>query len=267
MPVNRPYRRTNRQFTDGSYRHSYTDHPKFAKAPEDHIRAFLLLLKDLQELFDYVEPADNNHSCFSYRIHALLLRVCVEVEANCKAILQENGYSIKRDFNMGHYRMINETHLLSSYQIKIPNWRGKQNVRIPFSAWEIGDKRLSWYQAYNDTKHNRHSAFETANFEHLIDAYCGLLVLLSAQFGTNDFVPRPIPLAMSGPTDGLKTGIGDYFRVKFPESCPSELQYDFDWQKLRSETDPFQEIDYFAIAKSIEKRSHSGKSGKKTSRP
>ena len=93
MPVSRPYRRTCRLFSDGNYswsgRLAYIRHPKFAKAPEHYIRAFLLLLKDLYDLFDYVEPADNNIDCYSYRIHALLLRACVEVEANCKAILVE----------------------------------------------------------------------------------------------------------------------------------------------------------------------------------
>ncbi|GAC1656014.1 MAG: hypothetical protein NVS4B3_21320 [Gemmatimonadaceae bacterium] len=94
--VDRPYRRTSRQFVDGSYgdggRWQYVLHPKFARAPGQYVRAFLLLQKDLQELFDFVEPAEQNLRCFSYRIHALLLRACIEVQANCKAILVENEY-------------------------------------------------------------------------------------------------------------------------------------------------------------------------------
>ena len=109
MPVTCPYRRTCRQFVDGSYseggRWQYMLHPKFAQAPEHYVRAFLLLLKDLQELFDYIEPADKNLHCYSYRIHALLLRACVEVEANCKAILKENGYSKSDNWNMDDGRL------------------------------------------------------------------------------------------------------------------------------------------------------------------
>lgn len=55
------------------------------------MRAFLLVQKDLQELFDYVEPADKKLCCYSYRIHELLMRTCIEVKANCKAILSENA--------------------------------------------------------------------------------------------------------------------------------------------------------------------------------
>ncbi len=251
MPINRPYRRTCRQFMYGSYteggRWQYMAHPQFAQAPEHYVRAFLLLLKDLQELFDYVEPADKNLSCYSYRIHSLLLRACVEVEANCKAILTENGYSKAGDMNMNDYKKIEKTHLLSSYQVKVPTWSGNRYARSPFLAWSTG-RSLPWYQAYNTTKHDRHSEFEKATFGHLIDACCGLLVLLSAQFETNDFSPGNTLMAFEGANDGMENGIGGYFRVKFPDNWPVELRYDFDWQKLKHEADPFQTIDYSKIA-------------------
>lgn len=250
MSVNRPYRRTCRQFVDGKYteggRWEYMIHPKFAQSPSHYVRAFLLLLKDLQELFDYVEPADNNLSCYSYRIHSLLLRSCVEVEANCKAILKENGYSKPRDMNMDDYKKINTTHRLSSYQVKVPYWNGNKDIRIPFSAWPTGGA-LPWYQAYNTTKHNRLAEFKEATFEHLLDACCGVLVVLSAQFETNDFTPGNTLLAAEGSNDGMESGIGGYFRIKFPDDWPQELRYDFNWQELKHEPDPFQVFDYTKI--------------------
>jgi hypothetical protein len=205
VSVNRPYRRTCRQFVDGRYteggRGQYMIHPKYAQSPGRFVRAFLLILKDLQELFDYVEPADKNLGTYSYRIHALLVRACVEVESNCKAILRENGFSLKQDkkgkdihWNMGDYKKINKTHHLSAYEVKAPHWSGEEATRTPFSAWSTGNLP-PWYEAYNTTKHDRHTKFEEATFKSLIDACCGLLVLLSAQFGTNDFSPGPTFLA------------------------------------------------------------------------
>ena len=191
MPVDRPHPRACRQFVDGEYaeegRSQYINHPKFAQSPEHYVRAFLLLLKDLRDLFDYVEPADKNLACYSYRIHALLLRTCVEVEANCKAILKENGYAKSNDWNMADYKKIEKTHFLSSCEIEVPNWTGTMSTWSPFSAWDTGES-LDWYKAYNTTKHDRHSQFEQATFEQLIAASCGLLVLLSAQFRTNDCI-------------------------------------------------------------------------------
>jgi hypothetical protein len=252
MPVSRPYRRTCRQFTDGSYteggRWQYMIHPKFAQSPEHYVRAFLLLLKDLQELFDYVEPADQNLKCYSYRIHALLLRACVEVEANCKAILRENGYQKSKDMTMkDDYKKINVTHRLSSYQVKIPNWNGDQWLRTPFKAW-ASEGSLPWHQAYNATKHDRYHTFASATFEHLLDASCGLLAILSSQFETNDFSPENTLLAVGGLDDGFESGIGGFFRIKFPDDWPMEQRYEFDWQKLKKEIDPFRTIDYATIA-------------------
>ena len=166
MGIKKPFRRTCRQFTNGSYAAGgtsrYIKHKAFAQSPKHYIRAFLLIQQDLTRLFDYVEPADKNLTCYSYRTHELLLRACVEVEANCKAILVENGYTKSGDMNMkDDYRKTNATHRLSSYKVRMPVWTGHQNVRSPFGSWPSGP--LSWYQIYNATKHNRHVTFDAAN--------------------------------------------------------------------------------------------------------
>jgi len=67
-----------------------------------------------------------------------------------------------------------------------------------------------------------------------------LLVLMSAQFWTHDFSPSGWGLSAGGPRDGMEAAIGDYFRVKFPDDWPAEQRYDFKWQHLEGQTDPFQ---------------------------
>jgi hypothetical protein len=255
MAINKPYKRTYRPFVDGTYNKNgnweYVTDPRFAKSPEHYVRAYLLILKDLLDLLDYIEPADINGTCYSYRIHALLIRTCIEVEANCKAILTENNY-IKLnsngqpiDMNMKDYKKINNTHLLSSYKVKIPYWSGNNDVRAPFMAWSSGNSP-SWYQAYNITKHDRQSEFINASFDCLLDACCGLLVVLSAQFGTWDFSPGNISLSLDCPDNGMEYGIGGYFHIKFPDphDWSQNVLYDFNWENLKSETEPFQTINY-----------------------
>jgi hypothetical protein len=241
VPVTKPFRRTCRQFVDGSYaeggRSKYIRHPKFAKAPQQYIRAFMLIQKDLQELFDYVEPSYTNHACYSYRIHELLTRTCIEIEANCKAILSENGYARAGNWDMGDYRKLNATHHLSSYEINFPLWHGSEATRTPFAAWS-GTGPLKWYQAYNETKHDRHEEFEQANFENLLNAVAGLTAILSSQFYTDDFAPQAW-LVTEGPGDAFESAIGGYFRVKFPDDWPHADKYEFNWQILEKEADPF----------------------------
>lgn len=262
MGIRRPYYRNCRAYTDGSYseggRWKYIAHPKYARSPEQYIRAFLLLQKDLQLLFDYIEPSDTNLVCYSYRIHELLMRACIEVEANFKAILSENGYERNNDRSddirniRDDFRKIETTHRLSSYQIKIPSWHGEKSLRVPFNSWSHTAKSSpKWYQAYNKTKHNRHNEFHHANFENLLDSVCGLLVLLSSQFYTEDFSPGNSLVALSnGNWDGFESAIGGYFRIKFPSDWPESERYDFsyqEWQKFSKEENPFMRIDYNSI--------------------
>ncbi len=244
LPLARPFRRTCRQFVDGKYsgggRTDYIRHLKFARTPQQYIRAFLLIQKDLLELFDYVEPSDVNLKCYSYRIHELHTRTCIEIEANCKAILGENGYTKAGNWNMDDYRKLNATHRLSSYQVKLPLWHGNQIMRAPFAPWKASEP-LVWYQAYNQTKHDRHEQFEQANFENLLDATFGLVALVSAQFHRKDFSPHDY-LVSGDPGEGIDVAIGEYFLVKFPDDWPVADRYEFDWEQLKNEPDPFQSL-------------------------
>lgn len=259
MVVIRPFYRSCRQFVSGSYAESgtwqYVTHPKYAKSPEQYVRAFLLIQKDLQNLFDYIEPADKNLKCYSFRIHELLMRSCIETEANFKAILIENGYNKKDangkvgDLDIEDYKKLDKTHKLSSYKVKVPHWYGGKSIRTPFLSWSRPELYSpAWYQAYNKTKHNRHEEFHHANFENLIDSVCGLLVLLSSQFFTEDFSSAAYLTSSDfGPKDGMDWGIGSYFRIKFPDDWPTEERYGFsyqEWAKMAEEDNPFQQIDY-----------------------
>jgi hypothetical protein len=247
MIIDRPYRRIYRQFVNGKNSEwAYVTHPKYANSPEQYIRAFLLLQKDLQLLFDYIEPADNNLKCYSYRVHELLLRACIEIEANFKAILFENGFTKRGDTNMDDYKKIETSHRLSSYQIIIPVWHGQGNIRTPFAAWKEG-KPLPWYQAYNQTKHDRHEAFSMATFENMLDAVCGLVIVLSSQFWTHEFSASDMLLSWDGPDDSTEFAIGGYFRIKFPSDWPEEHRYNFKWQELKTEEDPFVSFDYSKV--------------------
>jgi hypothetical protein len=243
MSVTKPFKRTCRQLVDGTYQSSgngrYVRHPLFASDPVHYIRAFEILQKDVLELFDFVEPSDVNQACYSYRIHDLHTRACIEVEANCKAIMADNGYPKAGDWNMSDYRKLNTTHRLSSYQIQFPVWHGTYHTRTPFASWK-GAGRLEWYQAYNEAKHSRHENFKTANFRNLLDAVAGLVALLASQFITADF-GQSYFVAESDSTD-FEYAIGGYFRVKLADDWPAADRYDFDWQLLKNDPKPFQTL-------------------------
>lgn len=243
--ISKPYRRTVRQLADGSYANGgnarYIRDPLFASDAEHYVRAFMLIQKDLLALFDYVEPSDVNLPTYSYRIHELLTRTCIEVEANFKAILTENGCA--QAYDMRDYVKCEASHFLSQYELRFPVWQGTGHTTRPFLPWASAAP-LPWYQAYNHAKHSRHGNFQEANFGNLLDAFSGLVALLSAQFWTEDFSPAPDVLSLESRKSDMECAIGGYLEVKFPTNFPATERYDFDWRILGQEGDRFQPYPY-----------------------
>jgi hypothetical protein len=104
---------------------------------------------------------------------------------------------------------------------------------------------LPWYQAYNETKHDRHAGFFKATLDHLIDAVCGVVTVLGAQFSQAQF--DYMMSATDSVPEGYELAIGRYFTVRFPDDWPPEERYDFnaEWSNLlRHEEDPFQNFAY-----------------------
>ncbi|MCC8934383.1 hypothetical protein [Rhizobium sp. 'Codium 1'] len=247
MAIDRPFRRTVRQFADGDYteegRWRYIRHPKFCTEPEHYIRAFELIQKDLFEIFDYIEPDDENLKTYSFRIHELFIRSCIELEANFKAILKENEYQKAGTWNINDYRKIEASHFLSQYEVKLPLWRTGTKVLAPFHDWTSNGKP-TWYQEYHAAKHDRHASFSNANFDNLLHSVAGLVVVLHAQFLDGPFETQGQLEISLGPSDGYEKAIGGYFKVKLPTNIPPAERYGFTWQLLEPLADPFVDFPY-----------------------
>ncbi len=252
-PFHRNYRGFVKSPNSGYSQWAYIIDREYSDSPAHYVRAFLLIQSDLQRLFEFIEPSDCNLDTHSFRIHELLMRTCIEIEANFKAILKENIYNPtnregkpipENKWNIHNYRMVNKTHHLSSYKVYIPIWDGTQSSFEPFAQWATATE-LSWYQAYNNSKHDRKNAFKEANFFNLLNAVAGLLVLLSSQFRTEDFAPGNRSLAVEGyDYYSSEPALGDFFHIDFPNDWSEEEKYDFDWAELKKETNRFQKIDY-----------------------
>jgi hypothetical protein len=262
MSFAKPFHRNYRAIKDGpnsgysgwAYIH---DHD-YALNPEHYVRALILIQNDLQLAFEYLEPSDESRTAYSYRLHALLMRTCIEVEANFKAILEENIFTppTGRALNMTDYRKVDATHHLSSYEVMLPIWNGTPPILKPFERWRplrglpnSSGTGLPWYQAYNASKHDRHYDFKKANFENVVMAIAGLLILVSSQFRSEDFSPGPTTLSASGlDYHPMEASIGSLFRIKYPDDWADSEKYDFNWATLKAQTNRFEKIDYDAIA-------------------
>ena len=223
-------------------------HPKYALDVWHYKRAFQIIEGDLREIFTYIEPSCQNFPCFSYKISGLLNRICIEIEANFKAILKENAYSRSPSkMSMADYHKVEASHFLSGYEMRFAVWYGQSVVFRPFSSWTKSDEATSpaWYKAYNSAKHDRHSSFaQSATFEHLLNAYCGLAVLIWSQFGDASS-PGPFLLSLGKAIiyPDFEFGPLDSTLIK-PPVFPAADRYDFDWQQIGTDSDPFQSFPY-----------------------
>ena len=250
MPEACPYYRTVRRFVkkenSGWSAWQYMRHPAYAESPQRFVQGYLMIQKDLAHILEYVEADDRNGSVFGYRVHELLMRTCVEVEANFKAILKANLFKCRRRWSMREYSRVEHSHRLSDYQVLLPTWRGSMGEFSPFGAWK-DERPLPWYEAYNESKHDRHESLIAANLQMLIQAIGGLVVLLTAQFNREDYSGSPDVLALSGPTvHKWEAAIGGVFRVEHPNNWHHDQLYDFDWRDLKDVPDPFQKFNYDA---------------------
>ena len=158
------------------------------------------------------------------------MRACIEVEANFKAILEENTFTPppKRSLNITDYRRVDVTHHLSSYEVILPIWNGTPPIFKPFEPWKTWrglpkpngiDLSLPWYQAYNASKHDRQDEFKRANFENLVTAVASLLVLISAQFRNRDFSAGGTVREFQEEWYHLpiEAATGSLFKIKYPD--------------------------------------------------
>ncbi|MDP3258203.1 MAG: hypothetical protein Q8S58_03920 [Bosea sp. (in: a-proteobacteria)] len=256
MSFSKPFHRNFRGIKDGPNsgysKWGYILDRDYANNPAHYVRAFLLIQADLIKIFEYVEPSNLAFKAYSFRIHELLMRSCIEVEANFKAILAENIYTPALDrfgkpiLNMSVYKKIDKTHRLSSYKVILPV-EGSGRIIKPFLPWKNG-KSIGWYAAYNASKHDRHDEFKKANLRNLIDAVAGLLVLISSQFYDHDFSAGATGLSVDGyDYHDMSASIGSLFRIEFPDNWKKSELYDFDWSALKQQSNRFEKIDFNVI--------------------
>lgn len=189
-----------------------------------------LIIKDLYEIFNYVEPCNRNKKVYSHRIYELLLRSCTEVESNMKGILKANG-NLKKSFTINNdYFKLKIACQLDKYKIKFKRW--KENVDFtPFSQWNSTSySPLTWYKEYNDVKHDRYKDFKKANLENLMNSIAALLCLLHAQYGED--MADACQLGISAMQNNQLMVDTDTFVLEAPDFAGDE--YEFDWDKIKS---------------------------------
>lgn len=239
MSINKPYYRIIRPFLENK-KYSFAEyiyHLKYANDMFMLLRGYKIIENDLIKLFEYIEPSDENLNCYSYRSYDLLIKACMEFETNAKRILESNNYQNSNNWNITDYFKINKSSKLDEYELILDIWRPSPKILTPFNEWKINHS-LKWYQEYNLVKHDRNLNFNKANLENVLNSIGGVLIILFSQFSIQVFDPYQEKISyISG--DESASNENFIFKINYPKTWSDNECYDFDWNTLKNNPNPF----------------------------
>lgn len=251
--VTRPYRLMAvplKSGESGTYHyHAYVKDRRFAEDPRHYVTSLGLISKDLDTIFEFVEPAPENLKVYSHRISQLLIRTCIEIEAHFRNIFNSNTppKATRGEFhNINDFRLIDVTHKLSSYAIRITRWQGGSHYWEPFADWK-NNESPSWWIAYNKAKHNRGQSFAIASLDNLIAAIGALCVIYYSQYMDETFSSRGSALGIGGAygvDDGMESSVIPSILIRPPRPEDYEFLYEFSWKELSLDEDAVKKFDY-----------------------
>jgi hypothetical protein len=145
--------------------------------------ALKILLTKMEDVFETVEPGQSNLQTYGHKIRELLLLAAMEVEASWAAVLKANNYP-KGRFSTNDYVKLLRPMLLDSFKLTLRSYP-KFAAIVPFNGWNAQSptKSLDWYDAYNQTKHDREAHLDAATLGRAVNAVGAAAVMFYAQFG------------------------------------------------------------------------------------
>lgn len=148
------------------------------------------LVRRLDTICQTIQPEGRNLDAYGHEVRNLLLVACTEVEMQWVSILRENSV-VRTRYTTNDYVKLCEPMRLADYEISFPVFPWLPAVR-PFQAWVTTDPTgsLSWYQAYNETKHDREKHFASSTVQSAFDSVAACAVMLAAQFGLTAVLDR-----------------------------------------------------------------------------
>lgn len=140
-------------------------------------RDLAVLIQKLQEVLLYVEPSKICLDTYSHKLRELLILACTDFECSMKS------YNFGNNERTSDYIKILELTDLKKYKVELAGYSEKFESR-PFLKWDCKEptKSLPWYDAYNNTKHNRTDAFHLATLKNCIDSISANIIMFCIRY-------------------------------------------------------------------------------------
>lgn len=148
-------------------------------------QALKILIEKLDDLFIYIEPSPEGLKAYSHKTRELLILACTEVENIWKQYMDIAGEQPSgANFNTNDYVKLLKPLSLSEFEVSLKPYNAV-NPFEPFGCWDATrpTQSITWYDAYNKTKHDRNSHFKEATLEACIHSVCANIVLFCVRYG------------------------------------------------------------------------------------
>ena len=149
---------------------------------QNDVRQFNILQKNLEIIFDFIEPTSLNKQSFSLQLRNIILLSSMEVEVHWQNLLRNNGYTKNRMTTKDYVKLCEFINF--NFEFKLASFPEFGLIK-PYKNWnvELPTKSLEWYNAYNKIKHDRSSNLHLATLEFAITSVSAVLVLLHIRYG------------------------------------------------------------------------------------
>ena len=144
----------------------------------------------VDDLLLYIEPDSNGLQAYSHKTRELLILASTEVENTWMHYMRRAGVAIPQggSFTTKDYIKLHKPLFLSEFEITLKSYTAVPPMR-PFLAWDPAapTKSLSWYNAYNKSKHDRTTNFGEATLQNCLLAVAANIALFCVRFS-----PHPL---------------------------------------------------------------------------
>lgn len=177
-------------------------------------QALRVLIEKLDNTLLYIEPSKNGLASYSHKCRELLILACTEVENQWASIIKNTNLAKPTGrYSTNDYIHLLDNCFLNEYRIKFLNYDGLRDFK-PFLHWNAFNPTtsLTWYDAYNKTKHNRTEEFHYSTLENSMDAISACIVMYCVKYG---------PFSLLESNTSLSTIINQHFSISLENSDPS----------------------------------------------
>lgn len=185
------------------------------RSAEQSLRILIERLDEL--LLLYIEPSQNGLNSYSHKLRELLILACTEIENLWNSYMQLSDtvpINGKQYTTKDYVKLLSPLHL-SDYKTTLKPYSNVDPIR-PFASWNSNNptQSLIWYDAYNQTKHNRNDHFSKANLSNCLSAISANVILHCVRYS-------PFPLLSGNGT--LTALVNQLFSIDLSDCSPTSF--------------------------------------------